>query len=194
VAALAEAFGNEPPPEEIFHYVYAVLYSPHYRKKYAEFLRMDFPRIPFTENRELFEKLAGLGKRLVDLHLLRSDELDPPIARFEGTGDGIVRTGKNGLRYDPKTERVYINETQYFEGVPPEAWKYQIGGYQVCHKWLKDRKDRRLSLDEIKTYSRIATALQKTIGIQEKIDALYPAIEESLLAIDPAFTQNRSRE
>jgi len=170
-------------PEEIFFYIYAVLYSNIYRETYAEFLRIDFPRIPFTEDYELFQKLAALGKRLVDLHLLRSPELDPPIARFQGEGEGVVRTGKKGLRYDPKTQRVYINETQYFEGIPPKVWEYQIGGYQVCHKWLKDRKDRRLTLDEIKTYCRIATALGRTIEIQSRIDELYPSVEERLLPV-----------
>ena len=183
VAALTEAYRREPSPEEIFRYIYATLYSNVYREKYTEFLRTDFPRIPFIKNPELFEKLAALGKRLVDLHLLHSDELDPPIVKFEGSDDGIVQTGKNGLRYDPKTERVCINETQYFEGVPPHVWAYQIGGYQVCHKWLKDRIDRRLSLDEIKTYCRIATAISKTIEVQEEIDNLYPAVEENLLPI-----------
>jgi len=170
-------------PEVIFHYIYATLYSNIYRESYSEFLRTDFPRIPFTSDRDLFNDLAALGKRLVDLHLLHSDELDPPIARFEGDGDGIVKTGKNGLRYDPKTERVYINKFQYFKGIPPQVWEYQIGGYQVCHKWLKDRKDRHLSLDEIKTYCRIVTALSKTIEVQEEIDKLYPVVEENLLVI-----------
>ncbi len=182
--SLTILFKAPPTAKDIFHYIYAILYSNVYREKYADFLRTDFPRIPFTNDRDLFEKLVTLGKRLVGLHLLRSDELDTPIARIEGAGDGIVRTGKNGLRYDSETERVYINKTQYFAGVPPEVWKHQIGGYQVCHKWLKDRKDRRLSLDEIKTYCRIVTALQKTIEIQKEIDKLYPAIENNLLAID----------
>ena len=179
VRKLAEAYGEEPSPEDVFHYVYAVLYAPSYREKYAEFLRIDFPRIPFTSNYELFRKMAELGRRLVDLHLLRSPELDPPIARFQGEGDGKVQTGKKGLRYDPEGERVYINETQYFEGVPPEVWEYQIGGYQVCHKWLKDRKGRRLSLAEIRTYCRVITALAKTIDIQQAIDELYLGIEKS---------------
>ena len=173
---------DQPTPEISFYYIYAILYSNVYRDRYAEFLRTDFPRIPFTSDHELFEKLAALGKRLVDLHLLRSDELDPPIAKFEGDGDEIVQTGKNGLRYEPKTQRVFINETQCFEGVPPQVWEYQIGGYQVCHKWLKDRKDRHLSLDEIKTYCRIMTSLAKTIEIQAAIDELYPVVEETLLA------------
>jgi hypothetical protein len=172
-----------PAPMQIFHYIYAILYSNIYHDRYAEFLRSDFPRIPFTSDHELFDELAALGKRLVDLHLLRSDEIDPPIAKFEGDGDGVVQTGKNGLRYEPTTQRVFINKTQYFEGIPPQVWEYQIGGYQVCHKWLKDRKNRHFSLDEIKTYCRIVTALAKTIETQAAIDELYPMVEESLLAI-----------
>jgi hypothetical protein len=183
VKALERAHACEPTPENIFHYVYAVLYAPPYRKKYAEFLRIDFPRIPFTSDRGLFTQLAELGGRLVDLHLLRSSELDPPIARFQGEGDvKVVASGKRGLRYDAERQRVYINADQHFEGVPPEVWAYQIGGYQVCHKWLKDRKSRKLTLDEIRTYCRIATALAKTIEIQKEIDALYPAVEENLLS------------
>jgi len=180
VRKLAEAYGEEPSPEDVFHYVYAVLYAPSYREKYAEFLRIDFPRIPFTSDYELFRKMSKLGRRLVDLHLLRSPELDPPIARFQGEGDGKVQTGKKGLRYDPESARVYINETQYFEGVPPEVWEYQIGGYQVCHKWLKDRKGRALSLHEIRTYCRIITALAKTIEIQEHIDKTF--LHEGLIS------------
>jgi len=183
VAALAAAYIREPTPEDIFHYVYAILYAPAYREKYAEPLRHDFPRIPFTKDVKLFQKLAALGERLVDLHLLRSSGLDPPIARFQGEGDNRVQTGKKGLRYDAETQRVYINEEQHFEGVPPEVWEYLIGGYQVCHKWLKDRKDRCLSLEEIKTYCRIVTALSKTIDIQADIDALYPQVEKALLEI-----------
>jgi len=88
---------------------------------------------------------------------------------------------KKGLRYDPESARVYINETQYFEGVPPEVWEYHIGGYQVCHKWLKDRKnrDKGLSADEIRTYCRIVTALAKTIEIQREIDELYSGVEST---------------
>ena len=181
--ALAKAYGREPTSEDIFQYVYAVLYAPSYREKYAQLLRIDFPRIPFTSDYELFKRMAELGRRLVDLHLLRSPELDPPIARFQGEGDGEVQTGKKGLRYDPESARVYINETQYFEGVPPEVWEYHIGGYQVCHKWLKDRKnrDKGLSADEIRTYCRIVTALAKTIEVQCRINRLYHMIEDNLL-------------
>ena len=93
----------------------------------------------------------------------------------------MVRTDRKGLRYDHEEKRVYINVSQYFEGVPKEVWEFHIGGYQVCHKWLKDRKDKRLSLDEITTYCRIVTALQRTIGIQKALDTLYQEVEDNLL-------------
>ena len=184
VAALAQAYGGEPAPEEIFNYIYAVLYSPAYRTKYSEFLRMDFPRLPFTTDTKLFRILAALGMRLTSLHLLNSPELDTPSAQFEGKGDNSVAKNKNtGFRYDPQEERVYINKTQYFAPVRRDVWEYQIGGYQVCEKWLKDRRERQLGMDDIKTYCRIVTALERTIEIQKEIDALYPKVEENLLHI-----------
>ena len=184
VASLATAYGRELAPEEIFHYIYAVLYAPKYREKYAEFLRMDFPRIPFTSDAELFLKLSGLGERLTGLHLLKSPELDPPACRFEGQRDNRIGKGKkDGLRYDPGEQRVYINATQHFAPVPNAVWTYRIGGYQVCEKWLKDRRERRLELDDIRTYCLIVTALKLTIDIQEEIDALYPEIEKQTLPL-----------
>ncbi len=183
VAALAAAHGRAPTPEAIFNYVYAVLYAPTYREKYVEFLRLDFPRIPLAADRDLFDALAVLGGRLVSLHLLRSPELDPPLARFEGSGAGRVARGK-GLRYDADAGRVYINAAQYFAPVPPDVWTYQIGGYQVCHKWLKDRAERPLALAEVRAYCRIVTALARTIEVQGAIDALYVAVEAGALAVD----------
>jgi len=169
---LGKALKKTPLPEQIFFYIYAILYSNTYRTKYAEFLKIDFPRIPFTKDYNLFSKMVEYGKRLVDLHLLKSAELDPPIAKFQGEGDERVEK----LRYDEKEKHLYINQSQYFEGVPKEVWQYQIGGYQVCHKWLKDRKGRRLSLDDIKHYCKVVTTLQKTIEIQKAIDDNYPKV------------------
>jgi len=184
VTALVAAYGAEPTPEQIFHYVYAVLYAPAYREKYAEFLRMDFPRVPFTADAGLFQKLAALGARLTALHLLKSVELDPPACRFEGQGDGRIAKGtKAGLRYEPGEQRVYINATQYFAPVPEAVWTYQVGGYQVCEKWLKDRQERRLEVDDIRTYCRIVTALKLTLGIQQEINALYPRAESKTVAL-----------
>ena len=184
IVALSKAHGGELPPETIFHYIYAVLYAPAYRQKYAPFLRMDFPRIPFAADRELFIRLANLGSRLADLHLLKSTELDPPACRFEGEGHAVVaRTKSQGFRYDPDTRRVYINKTQYFGPVPPEVHDYRIGGYQVCDKWLKDRKDRHLDLDDIRTYCRMVTAIGVTLRIQEEMDDLYPDAEKDVVVI-----------
>jgi hypothetical protein len=184
VSALAQAYGKEPRPEDIFHYIYAVLYVPAYRLKYAEFLRMDFPRVPFTADVALFGKLAALGARLTALHLLTSPELDPPACRFEGVGDSRVGKGRTvGLRYDGGENRVYINATQYFAPVPEAVWSYQAGGYQVCQKWLKDRQERRLELDDIRTYCRIVTALGLTLDIQQQLDLLYPDVEKDVVTI-----------
>jgi predicted helicase len=181
---LMDVYGEELSPEEIFCYVYAVLYAEAYREKYTDFLRLDFPRIPFTADFELFQSLANLGKYLADLHLLKSEELDPPVARFQGQGDNLVASTKSqGFRYNPKEERIYVNKSQYFEPVSQELWEYQIGGYQVLSKWIKDRRNRRLTLEEIKTYCRIVTALQKTIALQEEIDALYPEIEKETIKL-----------
>ncbi len=186
VDALTAAYGKAPTPEEIFHYIYAVLYAPAYRTKYAEFLKADFPRIPFTADAKLFRKLAVLGEKLVALHLLKSPELDPPLCRFEGDGNNRVeKDRKTGLRYDSDEERVYINATQHFAPVPEAVWTYQIGGYQVCEKWLKDRKERRLELDDIRTYCRIVTALGRTIELQGQIDAVYPETEVATIAFTP---------
>jgi len=168
-------FGIQIKPEEIFHYIYAVLYSNIYRSRYAEFLKMDFPRIPFTSDVGLFQQMADLGRRLADLHLLRAKELETPLARFQGHGNGRVE------KVIYKEGRVYINQSQYFEPVPLEVWSYQIGGYQVCSKWLKDRKGRILSLDEIKKYCQIVTALKITIDVQEQIDDLYPSIVKAIV-------------
>lgn len=184
LGVLADAYGQEPAPKEVFFYTYSVLYATSYRERYFDFLKTDFPRIPFTADRELFRRLAALGKRLSELHLLRSPELDPPAARFYGEGDSTVAKNRaKGFRYEPEQQRVYINATQYFEPVPPELWEYAIGGYQVPEKWLKDRRERKLSVEEIRTYCRIITALQKTVEIQEEIDALYSGVEEGIVEI-----------
>lgn len=177
---LAATYGQAPTPEQVFHYIYAVLYASSYREKYADFLRLDFPRIPFPQEWATFEALARLGEQLVALHLLRSTELDPPLARFEGAGDNCVERGK-GFRYEAESERVYINKTQYFAPVPLGVWEYTIGGYQVCEKWLKDRVERQLTLDEIRTYCRMVTAIARTIVLQDEIDETYAQVEKALL-------------
>lgn len=184
IAALESVHGSEPSPEAIFHYIYAILHAPTYREKYAESLRIDFPRVPFIADKSLFTKIASLGKRLSDLHLLTSSELDPPVCRFEGEGDAMVaRTKTQGFYYAPDECRMYINKTHYFGPIPPEIHAYRIGGYQVCDKWLKDRKERRLDLDGIRTYCQMVTAIGITLEIQQELDILYNDTEKNLVTI-----------
>ncbi len=173
---LEATFGQRPKPEALLFYIYGVLYSNIYRQTYTEFLKIDFPRIPFTANHTLFKKMSALGKELADLHLLRSPALDPPIAKYQGSGtnDRIEK-----IVYKENERRIYINKDKYFEGVEPEVWNYHIGGYQVLHKYLKDRRGR--MMEEAPRYCRIVTALSKTIEIQERIDQTYPQVEENLI-------------
>jgi len=175
LSAFSEVFKKEPTTEEIFYYIYGVLYSNIFCTKYAEFLKTDFPRVPFTKDYKLFTKMRGYGERLVDLHLLKSKEIDPPTAKFKGKAENKVEK----VSYQEK--KVVINKDQYFEGITEEVWKYQIGGYQVCNKWLKDRKGRILSLDDIRHYCKVVTAIKHTIEIQKEIDKLYPEIEKETI-------------
>ena len=175
--ALTQAYGFTPTPEDILAYIYAVFYSNLYRETYDPFLRVDFPRVPFTARAAVFQQMAELGQRLIALHLLKSDDLDPPTARYEGQGDDTIQR----IRYDEAAQRVYINKHKYFEDITPAMWHYQIGGYQVLHKYLKDRKGRRM--DHPRRYIHIATAIARTIDLQEEIDAIYPQVEEEVLTI-----------
>lgn len=177
--SLANAFKRQLTPEHIFHYIYAILYSNAYRKKYAEFLKTDFPRVPFTKDYKLFNKLTEKGEELVELHLLKSKKLVKPIARCEGPED--LRVEK--VTYDQNKTRVHINPEKWFAGIPLEVWEYQIGGYQVSEKWLKDRKGRQLSSEEVSHYARVVTAIAETISIQETLDELFKEVETNLLEV-----------
>ncbi len=173
--SLSSIYKKEPTPEEIFYYIYAVLYSDVYRTKYAEFLKIDFPRVPFTKDHMLFKKMGEYGEKLVALHLLKSSEFDMPVAKYQGNGNNKI----DKLRYE--NGKLYINKNQYFENIKPEVWGYHIGGYQVCEKWLKDRKGKTLSLEDIKHYCKVVTALQRTIEIQHLIDKIYPEVEKEVV-------------
>lgn len=140
----------------------------------------NFPRVPFTKNKKIFLQMGKYGKQLVDLHLLKSSDLDPPAVRFQGSGNNCVEKP----RYDEGGHRVYINAAQYFEGVEKETWEYQIGGYHVLDKWLKDRKKRVLGLEDIQHYCRVATSLKKTIEVQKEIDSTYLKVEEGVVPIE----------
>lgn len=158
-------------PEQPFYYVYAILHSNQYRRRFAQYLRMDFPRIPFTEDYKLFSKLGELGKELADNHLLKSPRLSPPLARYQGGGSNDM---VEFIQYDEDKSIVQINPDKHFEGITPELWNYHIGGYQVLHKYLKDRKGKSLA-DPIH-YCRMVTALALTIDIQSRIDQIIGTI------------------
>jgi predicted helicase len=174
--AVEVSLGTASAPEEIFYYIYATLFCPTYRKRYQEFLKIDFPRVPLPTDYEFFRKLSNLGKELVDIHLLRAPGL-------EETGIGFPKGGSNTIEkvvYDEEDHTASINKGQYFEGVSKEVWEYRIGAYQVMEKYLKDRKKRRLSLDEINHYMRVAKAIRLTIGLQEEIDEVYENLPTSI--------------
>jgi predicted helicase len=157
-------------PQEIFGYIYAVLYAPTYRARHAEFLRIDFPRVPFPEDAEDFEGLSRLGWALVEAHLLRSLPRRH-LAAYNGKGEHEV----DAVRYSPEEQAIWINKTQSFSPVPQAVWDFYIGGYQVLDKYLKSRKGRKLSLDEIDHVAKVADALAFTIDQMAKIDEAYLA-------------------
>ncbi len=161
-------------PEDIFHYMYAVFHSPAYRERYAEFLKIDFPRLPLTSNVELFRALCGLGERLVGLHLMEKYGQALPGFPIKGN-DMVEKVEYTPSAGRPETGRVWINKTQYFEGVAPDVWEFHVGGYQVCHKWLKDRKRRLLTNSDKRHYQRVVAALAETITLMEQVDV---AIDE----------------
>lgn len=176
-------------PEDIFHYAYAIFHSPTYRSHYAEFLKIDFPRLPLTSDRTLFAALVAHGAQLVDLHLLRL----PESYGVGGAGGAaiLVSPGKQGVSYpligtnvvgqvkyypplDGAEGYVRINETQRFVGIDPDTWAMQIGGYQPLEKWLKDRKGRTLTTEDVQHYLRMIIALRETRRIMDAIDQLIP--------------------
>ena len=169
VQFVAEGRGNlrkTVGPEDIFHYAYAVFHSPTYRTRYAEFLKIDFPRLPLTSDLKLFRDLAAKGADLVALHLLESPKVDDFLTDWPVKGDNVVEK----VQYTEKDARVWINKTQYFAGVPKAVWEFRIGGYQVCHKWLKDRKGRKLTYEDTQHYQKVVVALSETMRLMAGID------------------------
>lgn len=153
-------------PIDILDYIYGVLHSNKYRTKYKEFLKIDFPRIPYPTNKEYFFNVASLGKHLREIHLMESPEIEEYITSYSISGDNEV------IKPKYKNNKVYINNTQYFDNVPDVAWNFYIGGYQPAQKWLKDRRGRILSYDEILHYQKIIKALVLTKDIMQQIDEI----------------------
>ena len=171
-------------PQDVFDWIYAVMHSESYRARYTEFLRGDFARVPLPRSTRLFGALAELGRELVDLHLLESSKVDqrmtdyagprnPEVGRV-GWSDGTVwlDAGKTTAREGHHATRP---GTAGFHGVPEAVWDFHIGGYQVCHKWLKDRKGRTLSNEDVAHYHKIVVALNETVRIMAEIDEVIDA-------------------
>jgi very-short-patch-repair endonuclease len=185
--------GGEFSPIDILDYIYAVLHSPSYREKYKEFLKIDFPRVPYPTDQATFWQLVKLGSEIRQIHLLESPIVENYITQYPEDGDNVVvkprfelspleefsaanKEGDN-IESSPsiplqrgKYGRVYINETQYFDNVPQIAWAFYIGGYQPAQKWLKDRKDRKLEFEDILHYQKIIVALSETDRLMKEID------------------------
>ncbi|MEO9022523.1 MAG: type ISP restriction/modification enzyme, partial [Ginsengibacter sp.] len=153
-------------PIDILDYIYAVLHSPTYREKYKEFLKINFPRVPYPEDTTTFWELVRLGGELRQIHLLESSVVNKFITQYPVDGDNVV--GK--MKYHDN--KVFINETQYFDYVPRVAWEFYIGGYQPAQKWLKDRKGRELNFEDILHYQKIIVALTETGRIMKEIDEI----------------------
>jgi hypothetical protein len=186
-ARYGEGTKGTPTPEEIFHYTYAVLHTPSYRERYKEFLKVDFPRIPYPKSGEEFRRLASIGERLVAVHLLKAPkvrDMFSPCATFPVAGSNMVEKcvatvpSPSGAQVDgggavaTQTLRVFINSTQYFDNVPVEAWESFVGGYQPAQKWLKDRKGRVLSSNDVLHYKSIIAALVESRRLMDELSKI----------------------
>ncbi|RMG79890.1 MAG: DNA methyltransferase [Chloroflexi bacterium] len=169
---LGKTFQEDFTPEDIFYYAYAVFHSPTYRARYADFLKIDFPRLPLTSDWDLFQQLRDLGQYLAEVHLMRHPDLHQHGITYPEAGDNVVR------KVEWRNERVYINKTQYFGGINEDEWEFMIGGYQVLEKYLKERENRTLTDDELLHYMRVVKAIRLTMQIMADIDdiLLFPLV------------------
>jgi predicted helicase len=180
-----EGQGEVFAPIDILDYIYAVLHSPTYREKYKEFLKIDFPRVPYPKDKGTFWQLVKLGGQIREIHLLESPTVEKYITQYPIDGDNVVTKPRfvilNNSEESQNKEmlpvgqhdnkgKVFINDTQYFDNVPQIAWDFFIGGYQPAQKWLKDRKDRKLEFDDILHYQKIIVALSETHRLMQEIN------------------------
>ena len=172
-----ETTENTFAPIDILDYIYAVLHSRKYRNKYKEFLKIDFPKVPYPKNKVTFLELVKLGGEIRKLHLLESPKVENYITSYPKKGDDVITTSigkKDWKLFDEEKQlgRIWINETQYFDNIPLTAWEFYIGGYQPAQKWLKDRKNRTLDFDDILHYQKIIVALSETDRLMKEIDGV----------------------
>lgn len=176
VANIREEFDGYFNPLSLLDYIYAVLHSPNYRETYKEFLKIDFPRVPFPKDKDTFNQLVRLGGELRSIHLLESLLVEDFITSYPAPGDNTItrKITKTSPGYESEGDsnkgKVWINDEQYFDDVPLVAWEFYIGGYQPAQKWLKDRKGRKLSFEDIQHYQKIIVALTETDRLMKEID------------------------
>ena len=163
---------NTPSPEEIFGYIYAVMHCPSYRETYLEFLKMDFPRIPFADDFSIFRELSAIGTELAEFHLMKKSCADSPVS-FPEPGNDTVENVRFVSDENRQTGSVFINRNQYFANIPVSAWEFCIGGYQVLDKWLKSRKGRLLTYQEREHFRNIVSILSLTGEYMENIDKIW---------------------
>ena len=181
-------------PIDILDYIYATLHSPTYREKYKEFLKVDYPRIPKPKSDEDFLKLAEIGRELRNIHLLKHPVVDDFITTFPVGGSNKItkrltntepgfiksssdngkptKTDKDSRYPDELLGKVQINGNQYFGNVPQKAWNYYLGGFKVAERWLKERRDRKLSYEEIQRFQKIVVAIMETDRLMKRIDSI----------------------
>lgn len=190
IAGIKGRISETPAPEDIFHYAYAVFHTPTYRTRYAAFLKTDFPRLPLPPDGRTFHVLAALGAKLVSLHLLEDPSLQQHGIGFPIPGGHVVKKMKPADRYVSPTAggnpgRVKLNDTEYFDNVPPEAWEFRVGGYQPAAKWLDDRAGdaktpgRTLTADDITHYRRMIATMRETAVLLPQVDAAFITLLEA---------------
>jgi predicted helicase len=166
VSEIEKQIGETFEPIDLLDYIYAVLHSSTYRERYKEFLKIDFPRVPYPENGSQFWALVKLGATLRKLHLMENVETGQGIATYPINGNNEID------KPTFKDNKVYINETQYFDNVPVKAWNFYIGGYQSAQKWLKDRKGRTLGIEDVLHYQKIICVLKATGEVMQEVDKI----------------------
>ncbi|MCP5047965.1 MAG: hypothetical protein GY940_12385 [bacterium] len=191
IPLIKEAHGKEPHPEQVFHYVYALLHSTIYRETYNDRLKTGFPRIPLTRDHQLFLGMAEKGKELAECHLMKlkckGDNENEPVERNGETGlinEGSRKVFKHHILYHGLHNQLYINEYTYFTGITPEIWEFKSCGRQVIRKWLFSYHDRNLSAEDEGYFIRMIRAIKMTFTIQGEINSLYPEIEKNLVTVN----------
>lgn len=174
-----DKFGENFDPEHLFNYIYGILYCNTYRKKYASSLKTSFPHIPITADGDLFMKISSIGKELVQTHLLLNPQIWKSTAGFPETGNDIIEK----VVYDSTNGHAVINDRQYFSQIDPEVWKYEVGGYRVCERWLQSRIGRRLNSHQQTVFMKIVGCIKETIKLQKEVDSLFSQVEDNIAVL-----------